>query len=223
MALKLALASSALMVLGVLIGQIRVAPPLVGFGIAVLGAAVGLAVLPAALIAWKRGEPSFPVIALGVGWWLIPVFVVVSTRGKPRINDVTTSPDEPPQFVAQKNAPANAGRKMAYPAKNAELQRAGYPELGPLRLPVEPVAALAKAKTVAEAQGWKVVEVAEADGRLEAEHQTGIFRFVDDVVVRVRPSGEGSVVDVRSKSRDGKGDFGKNAQRIQAFAVALEE
>ncbi len=223
MALKLALVSSALMVLGVLVAQIRVAPPLVGFGIAVVGAAVGLAVLPGALIAWKRGKPKLPVLLLGVGWWLIPVFVVVSNRGNPRINDVTTDPEDPPQFVAQKNAAANEGRKMNYPAENAALQRTGYPELAPVQLSLEPAAALSKAKTAAESQGWKVVELAEADGRLEAEHQTGLFRFVDDVVVRVRPWGEGSVVDVRSKSRDGKGDLGKNAQRIQAFVAALGE
>jgi uncharacterized protein (DUF1499 family) len=44
---------------------------------------------------------------------------------------------------------------------------------------------------------------------------------VDDIRVRVRPSGEGSVVDVRSKSRVGRGDVGANAARIRAFEQAL--
>jgi uncharacterized protein (DUF1499 family) len=50
---------------------------------------------------------------------------------------------------------------------------------------------------------------------------TRIFRFVDDIVVRVRPSNGGSIVDVRSKSRDGRGDMGANAARIRAFRDKL--
>jgi uncharacterized protein (DUF1499 family) len=37
----------------------------------------------------------------------------------------------------------------------------------------------------------------------------------------VRPADGGSVVDVRSKSRDGQGDLGANARRIRAFRTAL--
>ncbi len=63
------------------------------------------------------------------------------------------------------------------------------------------------------------------EGVFEAVEVTRIFRFVDDIVVRVRmsPGGNGSVVDVRSKSRDGRGDLGANAARIRAFAAALHE
>ena len=58
-------------------------------------------------------------------------------------------------------------------------------------------------------------------GELEATSTSRLFRFVDDVVVRVRSDGAGSRVDVRSKSRDGKGDFGVNAERIRAFRARL--
>ena len=41
-------------------------------------------------------------------------------------------------------------------------------------------------------------------------------------MVRVRPGeGGGAIVDVRSKSRDGRGDMGVNAARIRAFAEKL--
>ena len=70
--------------------------------------------------------------------------------------------------------------------------------------------------------GWEVVGVDPAAGTLLARDTTRIFRFVDDVVVRVRSAeGGGSLVDVRSKSRDGRGDLGANAARIRAFAEAL--
>ena len=43
----------------------------------------------------------------------------------------------------------------------------------------------------------------------------------DDFVVEVRPQDGGSVVQMRSKSRDGKGDVGANAARIKAFFEKL--
>ena len=52
---------------------------------------------------------------------------------------------------------------------------------------------------------------------------TAIFRFVDDIAIRVRPTASGTVVDVRSKSRDGRGDLGANAERIRAFTSAFAD
>ena len=65
--------------------------------------------------------------------------------------------------------------------------------------------------------GWEEIRVDPARGTLEAQDVTRIFMFVDDVVVRVRPQGRGSVLDIRSKSRDGRGDMGANAARIRSF------
>ena len=75
---------------------------------------------------------------------------------------------------------------------------------------------------VEQALGWEVVSADAAAGTLLARQTTKVFRFVDDVVVRVRPAdGGGALVDVRSKSRDGRGDMGVNAARIRAFAEKL--
>ena len=58
--------------------------------------------------------------------------------------------------------------------------------------------------------------------QLEATETSELFRFKDDFVVRIRPFQDGgSRIDVRSKSRDGKGDMGVNAKRIQAFFSRL--
>ena len=74
----------------------------------------------------------------------------------------------------------------------------------------------------AEELGWEVVA---RDGdalAFYARDETGLFRFVDDVVVRVRPDGAGAKIDVRSKSRDGRGDMGTNAKRIRSLLGAIE-
>ena len=51
-----------------------------------------------------------------------------------------------------------------------------------------------------------------------------LFRFHDDFVIQVRPAAETdySLVEMRSKSRDGKGDLGTNYNRIESFFRALE-
>ena len=47
--------------------------------------------------------------------------------------------------------------------------------------------------------------------------------FRDDVVVRIRPDGSGSRIDVRSSSRYGTFDFGSNAQRIRALIEDIDD
>lgn len=132
----------------------------------------------------------------------------------PRINDVTTTPDDPPRF-----------RRLAdegYPPGNAAAQRAAYPRLAPIPRAEPPAAAFAAAAAAARRMPrWEVVREDAAARALEAVATTRLARFKDDVVVEVRPAGGGSAVHVRSKSRLGKGDFGANAARIEAYAAEL--
>ncbi len=48
------------------------------------------------------------------------------------------------------------------------------------------------------------------------------FGFRDDIVVRIRPQGTGSRVDIRSKSRIGEADLGGNVDRVRAFIARLK-
>ena len=112
--------------------------------------------------------------------------------------------------------PRTPAATWATPPAFAAQQRAAYPDLAPIALALPAGEALERARRAAEALGWEMAEVRPpqnegGDGVLEARQVSGLFRFVDDVVVRVRPAANGSVVDVRSKSRDGKGDIGVNA------------
>ena len=70
--------------------------------------------------------------------------------------------------------------------------------------------------------GWDSVAAEASDGRIEATDTTFWFRFKDDVIVRIRPSGIGSRVDVRSLSRVGGGDVGTNAARIRSYIDILK-
>jgi len=103
------------------------------------------------------------------------------------------------------------------------LQREYYPDIRPLELPLHPPQALVRARAVATRLGWRIDAYDSAQGRLEATAQTAFFGFQDDVVVRVRPSGTGSRIDVRSESRVGLGDVGANAARVRLFLKRMAE
>jgi uncharacterized protein (DUF1499 family) len=154
---------------------------------------------------------------------LTPFRQLLSGRGLPSIHDITTDPDDPPQFSAVLPRRTGNVSPPAYDGVNAaNEQRRAYPDIVPLDLGVAAERALDEAAAVARQLGWEVVGVDRTRGQLEAIDTTFWFRFKDDIVVRVRATGASrSRVDVRSKSRVGRGDLGANARRIRIFTAAL--
>jgi uncharacterized protein (DUF1499 family) len=153
--------------------------------------------------------------------WL-PLSLQKVARTVPPIHDVTTDTEHPPAFVAILERRRGTPNPAEYDGPEvAAQQKRGYPDLGPVTLTAPPDRVLSAAEATARALGWEIVAVVPAEGRLEATATTMWFGFKDDVVVRVTPSGPGSRVDVRSKSRLGRSDLGANAKRIRAFLAAL--
>jgi uncharacterized protein (DUF1499 family) len=216
------------MAVGVAASTLGLVPPLVGFRGFGLGLLLCLLALVTGVVALRatRRAPGRASAWRGTLGGLLGLGIVLAAAapglGVPPINDITTDPADPPAFAKAAEAEPNRGRDMDYPGEAfATQQRAAYPSLAPIELPVPPAEALARAERAARQLGWEVVAVQPEAGTLEARQTSRLFRFVDDVVVRVRPSGAGSRVDVRSRSRDGRGDLGANAARIQAFREAL--
>jgi len=140
------------------------------------------------------------------------------------IHDITTNTENPPQFVeivALREA-ANAPNKPEYDyEESAQLTREAYPDLQPIVVEMNQREAFAKALEAAESMGWEVVASNQPEGRIEAVAVTPFVGFRDDVVIRAISLGEGTVIDIRSKSRMGKGDMGANAKRIRAWRELL--
>ena len=70
---------------------------------------------------------------------------------------------------------------------------------------------------------WTFVSYHQDSGEIRAEARSLVLRFVDDVVIRVRPQRASAVVTIRSASRIGRGDFGQNARNIRAFFEELDQ
>jgi len=72
-------------------------------------------------------------------------------------------------------------------------------------------------------QGWTVTLADARRGEIEAEARTRLWRFVDDVAIRISLDELGMTrVDMTSQSRVGKADLGTNARRIARFLHALD-
>jgi uncharacterized protein (DUF1499 family) len=147
---------------------------------------------------------------------LLALFSMASGFRAPLINDVATNLADPPAFL-----PASGIGPL--PRSFTPQIEAGYPNLKTLSLSTTPlpVAAAAAARAAARMPRWAVTVADE--GRVEGVATTLLLRFKDDFTFRLRPAGAGTLLDGRSRSRVGKGDFGANAARIAAFFALVEE
>ncbi len=179
--------------------------------------------------------------ALGyLGW------VRAQSEGIPPIHDVSTRPADPPPFspalladrvltpgvnpIVSLTVPISSLEKYEGPrfAEMAdrtlgEVAAAAYPAIRPLSTAASPAASYDAALAEARDRGWTIVSQDRANGTLNATATTFWFGFQDDVAVRVRAEGAGSVIDVRSTSRVGLSDMGANAARIEAYLADVAE
>ncbi len=191
---------------------------------------VALAGAALALLALVFRQPLSPRLR----WGAVAAFVACALffsmpfyyrlAGGVSIHDISTDTDNPPAFEATLAArAAEHGAGTAYDrARIVPIQKKAYPDIAPLHLDLAPAEAFKRA--LATAQGmtrWTVVASDPARGRIEASARSFWMGFTDDIVIRITPEGEGSRVDMRSMSRQGRGDFGVNAARIRAYFAAL--
>jgi len=192
-----------------------------GAGAAVLVAAIALVLAVTGRSAGAFGAGLLAVL-VAAGTAAVPLAMRRTAESVPRIHDITTDTERPPEFVTLRPVREQSPNGAAYGGPEvAAAQKRGYPDVVPLLLPVSPDRAFARAESVARALGWEIASTAPAQGRLEATATTRWFAFKDDIVVRVAPALDGSRVDIRSVSRVGQSDLGANAARIRAFLSAL--
>jgi uncharacterized protein (DUF1499 family) len=204
-------------------------PPRLGFLLfGPAGLLLGLLALVVGVVGLARTGPTSgragrPQAVRGtvLGALLFGLVAVLAIPGRqvPVINDITTNPEDPPQFEV---AARELGKPLPYPGESfAVQQRAAYPNVETILLVAPPAQAFERVRNAVGGLGLEIVHEDTQAGTLEAQATSRVFRFVDDVVIRVRASGPGSMIDVRSRSRDGRGDFGVNAKRVEALAEAI--
>lgn len=210
------------MVAGIGAAWLRLLPALPGFALYALGGIAAIVAALSALVASARRRSFGRGRAVAILAAMVFIVSAAPGFGPPPINDFTTDLAEPPQFQRALELQPNQGRDMGYPADFAQIQRDCCPDLATERLAETPEAAFDRARRAAESMpDWEILVADPATGLIEAVATSRVFGFQDDIAIRVRADSAGSKVDVRSKSRDGRGDQGANAARIRAYLEVL--
>lgn len=179
---------------------------------------------------WREGMGGLTqavfAMLLGIGLLAWPAAVLPAYYALPEINDITTDVTTPPEFVRLAARP-----KMANPATYggsdiAELQTEAYPDIRPIKVLRPAVEAFEITRNVMEKRGLRIITAVapagdERAGVIEAVDKTMVLGFDDDLIVRVTTLEEGSRIDVRSASRFGSHDFGRNAIRVRELLKQL--
>lgn len=204
----------------------------IGFTVLRYAAYGGLAAVISSLIMLLAGfagrapastlVPAFLALIVGGAVFYVPMSWWREARRLPVIHDITTDTGDPPQFKAALPLRRNVQNPSEYGGPEIALkQRLAYPDIKPLILPGDAGAAFDRALGAAKGMGWEIIEADKGQGRIEATDTTLWFGFKDDIVVRITPAGQAARIDVRSTSRVGRSDIGKNAQRVRQYLALL--
>lgn len=141
---------------------------------------------------WKRMNPNKIFVAIIVSIIFLATSPLLIGLLWPKISDVRTG--ETPQ----------------------------YPDIQPQRFSgLSSDAMFNAALSVARSLGWEIREADREQGLIEAVAIVPILRLHDDVTVMVGSEPGSVVVNIRSRSRAGKIDYGRNARRIRKFQSLL--
>lgn len=207
-------------------GIVELGTAFVGFKYAVIAGIAALILLIIQML-FKRKTVTFTSAAVAIIFSLVaiimPLWMMSTANNVPAIHDISTDMTTPPEFVAIAPLRADAPNPAAYAGiETARKQREAYPELQTLQYSQPKAELVAAIEQAANNLGWQLVNTDSRSGLIEATDATMWFGFKDDVVVRVEDTGDERLVDIRSKSRMGKSDLGKNAERITAFIKELD-
>ncbi len=226
------------------LGLLAVALPVLGalgtrFGLWNFG--IGLLLVPASLIpatlglifgllgVWRlrKAGQAPTTAALGAAISLLAgVYLglgVLSVFSVPPIHNVSTDIEDPPRFTAAYELRGEEENPLEYDSEViGPLQREGYPELGPLVLPVSAEQMYQRVMTALGDMDLEIVREDPEQGEIEAVATTRWFGFKDDVVIRLRETDAGTRLDIRSVSRVGVVDLGANAARILEIISRVE-
>jgi uncharacterized protein (DUF1499 family) len=182
---------------------------------------------------WQRGAPGTSLAVRGLllsalilAW---PGYMAAKALTLPPLQDMSTDLLEPPSFARSRAAlEARGGLVLPeYDRARAEEQQEAYPDLRPALLELPAQDAMIIVAQAATNLGWTIIDSSNPAGRtgigrIEAISRTALFRFPDDITIRIRPGAGDTRIDVRARSRFGQHDFGANAARIRALVTEID-
>ena len=181
---------------------------------------------------WRRGETGVGRIAISMLFGLLivgfPAGLAVKYWKVPGINDITTDAQSPPPFAAAAKLRGFGENPVAYPGEAIAVRQGNtYPEILPILTNRSSAEVYDLVRELIDKRGWTILaEKSPAAitgvGLIEAVEKTQIMGFEDDISIRVTGGSSRARVDVRSASRFGSNDLGRNAQRVHQLLIDLQ-
>lgn len=200
-----------------------------GFSLAALAAIMALAAFAGIWRDGRRGAGSATGgLVVGLLVLVLPAVAAWQVVTLPRLIDISTDPRDPPQFERAQFDRAPDDHPIADPGDDdIAAQQDAYPDIAPRHYPVSTARVYDEVKAIVVDRDWRVLvsrEPSEADetAHIEAVATTLVFGFRQDVVIRIVPDGDGSLVDMRSAARNAAHDLGADADRIRGFFTDLD-
>ena len=167
----------------------------------------------------------------------VPLHTVYEGLKAPAIHDVTTDPEDPPQFVALAKRPAgansavfNGNAMIDYRGEHNTVSYMLHEYYAGITKPLVPIMPTGSptAKMFwrcfnrAKDMGWHIMDYNEKEGRIEAQASSFWFGQISDIVIRIRPAGTlGARFDMRAQTLMGNRDFGHNLELIKTYRATL--
>ncbi|MCG8672015.1 MAG: DUF1499 domain-containing protein [Pseudomonadales bacterium] len=158
---------------------------------------------------------------------ILPMAYVFSNLYKakslPLIHDISTDVTQPPQFQHAPSLRTKTENSLEWNTENIEAQQQAYGDIKTIYLAMPVTQAWELVEKAIMQLPWELTYHNQEAGLFEATSTSFWFGFVDDIAIRVQADGDKSKVDVRSISRVGESDLGKNAQRIRFFRQTVKD
>lgn len=230
---RLALFSVLLIVTAIFLHRLFGMPTPVALNVVTAGFALALLALVLAIAGgvqiWRDGGPGTARVVFGIllsaALLTLPIAAFFFSREFPPINDLTTDFRSPPPFNTLASARAGPANGAAYAGEEFARQQAkAFPDIQPIHvhrsreetfeLAVDALKRLSMKIVLEKTPGEEPADI----GLIEAVDRTLVLGFYDDVAVRVDGDDQRATINVRSASRYGTYDFGRNAERLRAIA-----
>lgn len=176
---------------------------------------------------WQTGDRGWNQSLTGMILALIaltPLLLAIPKYQRfPALTDITTDIEDAPSLAS---APVKSGLTQWQNSAYAGQVAKAFPSLGTRIYAMVPQDSWVEIEALADEQSWRITHKLEPQDRFSTGQLSAVvhslFGFYDDLTIRVEPDIDGVRVDMRSASRYGDHDLGKNGQRIEKFLLALD-
>lgn len=143
---------------------------------------------------------------------MLPIYLMT-----PKLYDVSTDIKSPPKFEALERI-----RRFGANSTDFVEQEPFDSDIRPLRIFKSGQDSFDLVRQLVIKRKWEIISDKPSRARggesiIEAVDRSFLLAVPDDIVIRIRSKGRQSILDIRSQTRFGSFDLGRNQQRIRSF------